>query len=105
MRDSFATSVLCAALAILLGASGCGLNILPDPEVMAAALPSEADVAVGATHDLLLAACQDHLTLMGLVAPVAVTAVFVGLGRLDAVFYLPGALVEAAVPSCKAKSF
>lgn len=84
-----------------VGSSSCGANILPVPANRAAALPREADVAVGATHDLLIVACQDRLTLTDIVFPVAATALFVGFGRLDAIFYLPDALVQAAIPECE----
>jgi len=97
---------IAVALAVLVGLTACDDgNILPDPGVTAASLPGQAEVAVGATHDLLIAACQDHVSLLDLFMPVAATALFVGLGRLDALFYLPGAMVESVVPSCKAKSF
>lgn len=89
-----------AALLLVL-AAGCGVNLLADPDSRAAAAPESADVAVGATHDLLVVACQDKVTLGDLLAPVAATAVFVGLGRLDAAFYLPGAVVAGANPKCR----
>jgi hypothetical protein len=88
------------ALAALL-VVGCSQNILPDPESRAASVPVEADVAVGASHDLLVIACQDKVTLTDLVLPVAATALFVGFGRLDAIFYLPEAELKAAIPQCE----
>lgn len=95
------------ALALVLSlALGCSDDsILPDPQLHAASLPPEADVAVGATHDVLVVACRDEVSLLDLIAPVAFAAIFVGLGRLDAAFYVPGAIVEAMVPSCKATSY
>lgn len=89
-------SVLVPALA-----TSCGGNILLDPDSRAASLPSEADVAVGATHDVFVMACQDKVSLADVLFPVAATALFVGLGRLDAAFYLPGAVVKGANPRCK----
>jgi hypothetical protein len=99
LRKTPGQQVLAAVL--LLGLTNCDRNILPDPESRAAVVPLEADVAVGATHDLLVVACQDKVTLTDLVLPVATTAFFVGLGRLDALFYLPEAQVAAAIPQCE----
>jgi hypothetical protein len=99
IRKTPAPQVLAAVF--LLGLTSCDQNLLPDPESRAAVVPQEADVAVGATHDLLVAACQDKVTLTDLVLPVAATTIFVGLGRLDALFYLPEAEVAAAIPQCE----
>jgi hypothetical protein len=99
LRKPLGQQVLAALL--LLGLMSCDQNLLPDPESRAAVVPQEADVAVGATHDLLVAACQDKVTLTDLVLPVAATTIFVGLGRLDAIFYLPEAQVAAAIPRCE----
>ncbi len=98
LRKTLGQQVLAAVL--LLGILSCNQNLLPDPESRAAVVPQEADVAVGATHDLLVAACQDKVTLTDLVLPIAATTIFVGLGRLDAIFYLPEAQVAAAIPEC-----
>lgn len=96
------------SLAIMIGLASCtggDTNILPDPEVSVAVLPRQADVAVGATHDLLIVACQDSVTLWDILFPAAATAIFVGLGRLDAIFYLPEAMAHAAIPQCDPISF
>ena len=90
-----------ALVALLAFGPGCNCNLLFDPESRASALPQSANVAVGATHDVLVIACQDKVTLKNFVFPVVATALFVGLGRLDAAFYLPGALVKAAIPQCE----
>lgn len=100
-----ARGVRFAAAALVALASGCNQNLLVDPDVTAASLPDEADVAVGAHHDLLIAACEDSLTLADLLAPVVFSAIFVSWGRLDAAFYLPGALVQSATPTCRDKAF
>src|SRR5687768_4575621 len=77
-----------------------GGNVLIDPDEQAVSVPQEADVALGASHDILVIGCQDKVSIFNFVFPVAATAIFVGVGRLDAAFYLPGALVKAAVPQC-----
>jgi hypothetical protein len=89
----------------LLVCSGCNCNLIPDPQKRAASVPPSATVAVGATHDVLVIAGQDRVTLTRFVFPVAATALFVGLGRLDAAFYLPGALTKAAIPQCETVDF
>ena len=74
------TRALAAALA-LLATTGCDKNLVPDPDVETAALPREADVAVGATHDILLVACEDTVTLADLFSSAVDGAIFVGFGR------------------------
>lgn len=86
-------------VAVVVSSLGSGCVCTGDSR--AAALPQSANVALGASHDVLVVACQDRVTLLDFVFPVAATALFVGFGRLDAAFYLPDALVEAAVPQCK----
>lgn len=93
------------AVAAVLVSSGCSCNLIPDPPKLAASVPQSANVAVGATHDVLIVACADKVTLTDFVFPVAATALFVGLGRLDAAFYLPGALAKAAIPQCDPVDF
>ncbi|MFL5320652.1 MAG: WD40/YVTN/BNR-like repeat-containing protein [Myxococcaceae bacterium] len=92
MRSS--NRLLIALLAFVLS---CG----PPPQQRASVVPTEADVALGATHDLLILSCADQLSLIDFVLPVAATAFFVGMGRLDAAIYLPEALAEASIPKCK----
>ena len=89
-----------SALAVVACAGACTENLLPDPESRAVALPPEADMATGSTHDVLVVACQDRVTLVDILAPAVITAIFVGLGRLDAVLYLPEAQEAAFIPSC-----
>ena len=90
-----------ASLLVLAVGPGCACNLLTNPDSVAAAAPQSADVAIGASHDVLVVACQEKLTLLDLLAPVVSTAVFVGLGRLDAAFYLPDAVAAGANPKCK----
>jgi len=90
-----------ASAVVALTIGGCTCNLLPAPESRAASLPQAVDVPVGARHDVLIVACQDKLTLLDFVLPVASTLFFVGMGRLDAALYLPDALAESAIPKCK----
>lgn len=92
-------AVVLAGLLVFTG--GCGCNLLVDPESRATALPASADVAVGATHDLLVVACQDKVTLTDLLLPTVATAFFVGAGRLDAAFYYPDAVAKSVAPKCE----
>ena len=89
-----------STLAAIVWVAGCGENLLPDPESRAVALPVEADMAAGSTHDVLVVACQDRVTLGDVLAPAVFTAIFVALGRLDAILYLPDAQAAAFIPSC-----
>ncbi len=84
-------SALCAVLLV-----GCGDNPLgEDTEPRAAIVPTSADVAVGARHDLTYFAighCHSTIDLTNAFAATAFTAFFVANGRLDAALGLPGAL-------------
>ncbi len=87
-----------ATLLLVLG-PGCSCNLLPDPKTSAASAPETADVALGASHDLVVVGCSQKLTITDLVLGVGATALFVAVGRVDAVFYLPGAVISN--PKCK----
>lgn len=83
------------ALALVVSACGSGGPLSESGVIV---LPSEVDMPVGFSHDVLLVSCERSSTLPGLLAMEALTLIFsVEGGRLDALLAVPGATVDAVL--------
>lgn len=90
------------AVVTLSSCSACN-EALPDalkPESQATVIPGSADVVAGSRHDVLVVACVNRVNWLDVLTPFVVAAFFVSVGRIDAAFYVPGAVASALIPEC-----